>query len=195
MRLKAVSKKRILMIFWLFGLVALLTWGLFILTFALERKTYKLEYPIEIEKYSAKYNVDKYLVAAIIHCESGNDSQAQSQKGALGLMQIMPDTGEWAAEKLEIENYDMQMLKKPDINIEIGCWYLSFLNERFNSELPNMIAAYNAGHGRVAQWLADPNISIDSELVNIPYHETEEYLKKVQRAYEKYKTLYKNEWI
>lgn len=195
MRLIKPIRKRILLGLWLLIIAALLTWGLFVLTYSLERKTYKLDYPEEIERYAAKYNLDKYLVAAMIHCESGNDPEAESPKGAIGLMQIMPDTAEWAADKLGIENFTLDMLKEPHVNIEIGCWYLSFLNERFSSDLHTVIAAYNAGHGRVAKWLNDPNVSLNGELVNIPYQETEDYLKKVQRAYDKYKILYKDKWI
>lgn len=159
----------------------------------MERRAYKIVYRDLIIKYSELYDLDPFLVAAVIHCESGNKSDAVSRSGAVGLMQVMPDTGKWAAEKLGIENYTDERLNEPDINIRLGCWYLSFLHERYNGNMTNMLAAYNAGHGNADKWLSDKELTEEGQLSNIPFKETKDYVEKVLRAYDKYKTLYSEE--
>ena len=155
----------------------------------LEKSQYRLEYEDLIERYAGEYGLDPDFVAAIIHTESGFDPEAGSGAGAMGLMQIMPETGEWIAGKLGSEGFTANDLLDPETNIEMGCWYLQFLQERFDS-LPVIMAAYNAGHNRVMEWLDDPQYSDGTNLTNIPYEETDHYVKKVTKAYEKYKELY-----
>ena len=159
----------------------------------MEWKEYRLDYPGEILEYAHAFSLDPYLVAAVIHCESGNRSDAISPKGAVGLMQIMPDTGAWIAEKLGMDAYSPDMLTDPAVNIRMGCWYLGYLLERFGGALPHALAAYNAGQGNVDKWLADGAYSQEGVLVKIPFPETENYVKKVERAYEKYKELYQGQ--
>ena len=158
-----------------------------------EKRTYRLLYPDIVMEMSAEYQVDPYLVAAVIHCESSNNKEAVSPVGAMGLMQIMPDTGGWIAEKLEMEGFDQQQLFEPEINIRFGCWYLDYLSKKFNGNRTSVLAAYNGGPGNVEKWLADDRYSADGQLTDIPFPETERYIEKVQRAYEKYLTLYKKE--
>jgi len=158
----------------------------------LEKRTYKLQYPEEIAQYSEQYKLDPYLVAAVIHCESANRADAVSGAGAMGLMQLMPDTGEWIAGKLSIKNYEDDLLLQPETSIRMGCWYLRFLLDRYGGDQSAALAAYNAGHGNVDKWINDPAVSQDGRLVNIPYAETKQYVEKVHRAYEKYKALYQD---
>ncbi len=155
-----------------------------------EKQRYRLAYPEQICQYAEEFALDPYLVAAVIHCESGNRPDAVSAKGAIGLMQVMPETGSWIAEKLGVNDFETDMLKQPDLNIRFGCWYLSFLSNRFHSDRRLMIAAYNAGHRKVEQWLEDGTIAQDGEIKVFPYEETQNYVERVQRAYEKYKKLY-----
>jgi len=171
-------------------LLFLLSVGTALFGKVMDRRTYQLKYPELIEKYAAEYELDPYLVAAVIHVESSNDPQAVSKSGALGLMQVMPKTGEWIADKLDISPFTEELLTEPALNIRMGCWYLAFLRGRFDANFIHMIAAYNAGHGNVERWLADETLSRDGELTTIPIEETENYVEKIQRAYEKYKTLY-----
>lgn len=157
----------------------------------LERESYRLEYTGVIAGYAAEYGLDPYLVAAVIYVESGWQTEAESPKGALGLMQLMPATAEWIAGRLG-EEYDPAAICEPEVNIRYGCWYLRFLFDRF-PVTATALAAYNAGHNRVAEWLSSEEYSPDgSVLTSIPYPETEQYVGKVQRAYEKYKELYPN---
>ncbi len=158
----------------------------------LEKRTYKLSYPKTIAQYAKEFDVDPFLVAAMIHCESANRPEAVSVDGAIGLMQVMPDTGEWIAGKLGISDFHADSLFEPAVNIRFGCWYLKFLLDRYDQDRQLAVAAYNAGHGNVDKWLDDPSVSAKGQLVNIPYEETKTYVEKVQRAYEKYQSLYKN---
>ncbi len=164
--------------------------GVFVVMPEMDRNKYKLEYKELIEQYAAEYSLDPYFVAAVIHTESGFDAEAVSNVGAIGLMQVMPETGEWIAGKLKMEDFKTDDLYDPETNIKMGCWYLNFLDERFDS-LPVMMAAYNAGHNKVKEWLADPQYSQDGKtLTKIPYEQTDNYVKKVTKAYEKYKEYY-----
>lgn len=158
----------------------------------LEKRTYRLDYPNTIAEYAKEYKLDSYLVASMIHCESSNQPDAVSPDGAIGLMQIMPKTGEWIAGKLQMEDFDTDMLLEPSVNIRFGCWYLRFLLDRYDQDRQLAVAAYNAGHGTVDKWMVDPEVSAGGRLIDIPYPETKTYVEKVQRAYEKYEFLYKN---
>lgn len=184
------NKKAVIAIIIVAVIAVVAVLGVFVIMPELEKKQYNLEYKDLIEKYSAQYDLDPYFVAAIIHTESGFDPEAVSKVGAIGLMQIMPETGDWIAGKLGKENFTSNDLYDPQTNIEMGCWYLDFLEERFDS-LPVMMAAYNAGHNKVKEWLGDPQYSQDGKtLTSIPYDQTDNYVKKVTKAYEKYKEYY-----
>ena len=163
---------------------------------ALNEYLAKLSYPLEhvslIKKYAREYDLDTYMVAGVIHTESRFREDAVSRVGAMGLMQVMPDTGDWIAGKLKISDYNVEMLSDPDTNIRFGCWYLRFLLDRFNPD--TAIAAYNAGHGKVAEWLENPEYSANGkDLVEIPFRETDQYVTRVLEAMEKYKKLYSDE--
>lgn len=152
------------------------------------RRAFPLRYGVEIAHMAKAYNLDKKLVYAVIKVESDFVPDAVSPAGAAGLMQIMPDTGEWVMWKLG-EEYDASRITEPEYNINIGCYLLSYLIEHYDGNLDFAIAAYNAGSGRVDGWLADPQY-YDGTTLNIPYNETSNYLAKVNYAYEKYKKLY-----
>ncbi len=137
-----------------------------------------------IKKYAEEYSLDPALVCAVIRTESNFRENAESKKGARGLMQLMPDTIDWAAAKIPVKNFSYADIEKPDVNIRIGCYLLNYLNESLGNE-KLAIAAYNAGIGNVNKWLSNSQYSHDGEkLHSIPYKETEEYVKKVE--------LYKN---
>jgi len=156
---------------------------------------YPLSYQMLIKKYSDEFNVDPYLIAAIINVESKYDKNAISKKDARGLMQISPITGKWASEELNIDDFDVEDLFDPELNIMIGCWYLSILSQEFDNNLPLMLAAYNAGSGNVVKWLQDEKYSDDGEsLKDIPFAETKDYVKKVQRNISIYRVLYEDEF-
>lgn len=155
---------------------------------------YKAMYPIKyseyVMKYSSQYEVDPYLIYAIIRTESGFKEDAQSNKDAFGLMQIIPSTGEEVAKKLKMKDYTQDNLVNPETNIKIGTWYIKYLIGKFNGDWDLAIAAYNAGMGKVREWLANPEYSPEGKLVNIPFPETDGYLKKVTKSYNMYKKIY-----
>ncbi len=155
------------------------------------RTIYPVHYEDLIQKYSAEYEVDPYLVTAIIKNESKFDPNAVSKKDAKGLMQIAPITGEWAAEKLNIENYSEDRLFDPELNIKIGIWYLTVLKQEFGDNIENIVAGYNAGNGNLKKWLENPEYSKDGKTLNeIPFNETKIYQKKVLRDYRIYRKIY-----
>lgn len=154
---------------------------------------YPINYENYIKKYSQHYNIDSHLVAAIINVESKYDTFAVSKKDARGLMQISPTTGNWASEKIDIQDFTLESLYDPEINIRIGCWYLSVLTDEFNGNLQLILAAYNGGSGNVNKWLKDDRYSEDGKSLNyIPFKETSDYVEKVLKNYEMYKKIYKN---
>lgn len=145
-----------------------------------------------IYKYSEMYDVNPYLITAIIRTESKFYTKAKSRKDARGLMQISPMTGLWAAKVLGIENYNPEMLYEPKTNIMIGCWYVHTLEKEFDGNLRNVIAAYNGGSGNVTRWLKDIRYSSDGKnLDHIPFVETRGYVDKVIYNYNIYNNLYR----
>lgn len=139
-----------------------------------------------IKQYSEQYDLEPAFVYAIIKTESGFKENATSPKGARGLMQLMPETVDWAVTKIPIENFSYMDIEEPEVNIKIGCWVLNFLNKQLKDEKLT-IAAYNAGIGNVKKWLDDSDYSKDGEnLHSIPYEETKKYVEKV----ELYKNIY-----
>ena len=154
---------------------------------------YPLAYRNIVVKYSEEYEVDPFLIASIINVESRYDKLALSSKEAKGLMQISPQTGQWASEVLKIQDYKEDDLFQPDLNIRIGTWYIDRLFKEFDGNLEFVLAAYNAGSGNVNKWIADKEYCVDgNNLEKIPFKETEDYLVRVKKNYKVYSRLYKN---
>lgn len=155
------------------------------------RVIFPIKYSQYINKYSSQYNLDPYLIVAIIKTESNFKDNAKSNKNALGLMQITPETGEWIAQKHNIEEFDENILLDEETNIKFGCWYIKDLYNEFNDNLENVLAAYNGGRGNVNKWLQDDRYSTDGKVLKeIPFKETAQYVKKVEFYYNLYKFLY-----
>lgn len=155
------------------------------------RYYFPLKYSGYIVKYSKEYNLDPHFVMAVIKTESNFKADIRSNKNAIGLMQITPDTAKWAAEKMNIRDFREDMLNDPEFNIKMGCWYLNNLKTEFNGNMKLVLAAYNGGRGNVQKWLKDSQHSADGEnLQYIPFKETDKYIKKVEVSYKVYKYLY-----
>lgn len=153
------------------------------------KKIYKIDYSTYVEKYADEYNVDKYLIYAIIKAESNFDETAVSSKSAKGLMQLMYSTAEEIATKLEI-NLTEENVMEPEININLGTKYISMLIQKYDN-IGLALTAYNAGSGNVDKWIEDGTLKSDgSSLENIPFTETNNYVRKILRDYEIYKELY-----
>ena len=133
-----------------------------------------------VRDVSKVFDVEPALIYAIAEIESRFNPSAVSPVGAVGIMQIMPATGEWIAARLEMAAYREEDLFDPEINFRFGAYYLSYLATCF-AERWHIIAAYNAGEGAVKAWLSE-GITRES----IPYPETAAYLRKVERAFSHY---------
>ncbi|SCG83777.1 soluble lytic murein transglycosylase [Proteiniborus sp. DW1] len=176
--------------------IILIVWGAFSSYKWIGKTLYPIRYKEYIANYSKQYDIDPFLVAAIIRVESKFNKDALSHKGAKGLMQIAPVTGRWAAGELGIIDYEESLLYNPEINIKIGCWYINRLKSQFDNNLELILAAYNGGSGNVAKWLNNNNYSEDGKsLKHIPFKETELYLKKVLKSYDIYRKLYKIDYF
>jgi soluble lytic murein transglycosylase len=150
-----------------------------------------LDYKPQIVAYSKNNDLSPALVSAIIFTESRFNASAQSNKGALGLMQVMPSTGQWVARQLEWDRFSKQDLLNPEKNLELGVWYLAYLKRYFNYNESLALASYNAGHRYVSEWLAER--VWDGDLVTsekIPFPETKDYVVRINFFKKIYQYLY-----
>ena len=131
--------------------------------------------------------LNPYLVASIIREESMYDPKVISRAGAVGLMQVMPETGRWVAGQLGLKGFEPDQLFDQDLNIKLGSWYLAHLFEQFKGNLVFTVAAYNAGPEAVTEWIQRGDFQDMDEFVEqIPFSETRLYVKKVLRSYYEY---------
>ncbi len=151
---------------------------------------YPVKYKNFINKYSQVFSLDPVLVCAVINTESGFNKDAVSSVGARGLMQIMPSTAQEIASKLKVQNFNLDMLFVPEVNIRFGCYYLKYLLTMFNQNVNNAVAAYNAGFNKVNEWLKTKEYAPDGLLTNPPVTETKNYINKVSAAIKVYKYRY-----
>lgn len=159
------------------------------------RMLYPIRYEQEIRQNAAKYDLDPFLVAAVIRVESNYLAETESKKGAYGMMQLMPDTANWIIDKARFNEEFKTRLNDPAVSIELGSWYLNWLFKQFNGNQIAVLAGYNAGHGKVNRWLQENEW--DGTLQNadrIPYGETRHYIQRVVYYYNKYVKLYGEEW-
>ena len=140
-----------------------------------------------IEQTAGQYDLDPLFVAAVVRTESHFNAEAQSSAGAVGLMQLMPDTARWIAKKNDWD-YSDELLLDERYNIQLGCWYLDYLNDRFDGDSDRLLAAYNAGENNVRRWVEEGRF--DGDTPDIPFRETRSFVQKVMNAYEKYHMLY-----
>lgn len=152
---------------------------------------YPKKYSEYVYKYSEELDIDPLLVFSVIKTESNFNEKIVSRSGAVGLMQLMEETAKEQAKKLNI-SYNEDILYKSDINIKLGVNYFSSLLKSFNNNYILAFAAYNAGIGNVQKWISNGIIKNDgSDFENIPFKETNMYVRKIIRNYKIYKYLYK----
>jgi len=162
---------------------------------AVDSRLWKFSYPRGfwpyVEKYSKKYGLDPFLTYAVIREESRFRSQARSYANARGLMQIIPGTARAISHDLGLR-YNRRKLYNPQVNIQMGAYFLSQLIKSFDGSLPLALAAYNGGPNRVARWLKKYGQNVDTDLFveEIPFRETRNYVKKVMKSYHGYKRAY-----
>lgn len=150
---------------------------------------YPRKYGSIVKKEAKEYDLPQSLVYAVIKAESDFDPEAESPVGALGLMQMMPETFDWMQTHIGGE-YDASALLGPEISIKYGCALLRVLLNEYDN-LATAVCAYNAGMGNVTSWLSDPAYSEDGvTLKEIPFEETRLYVQKVLQYKETYEKLY-----
>lgn len=152
----------------------------------LSEKLYPIRYQEGIARVADRYHLDPYLVAAVVRTESDYDPKAVSHVGAVGLMQLMPDTAEWITHLDSWKGPKDPTLTDPDDNLELGACYLAYLTERFAGDMLAVVAAYNAGQGAVDDWLAS-GAHEALQLADIRFQETRDFVKRVER----FRNLYK----
>ena len=146
-----------------------------------------------IEQYAEENNLHPAFVAAIILNESSYRTDAESSVGARGLMQLMPDTAEWIAGKLDVSGYSFDRMYDAESNIRFGTWYLGYLSKLFRGDPVLVAAAYHTGQGEVTSWLSDRSMSQDGltiELDNMIDGPTKAYARRVTQAYAIYEALF-----
>ena len=158
----------------------------------IQKIIYKKDYKEYVQKYAQEYNVDENLIYALIKAESNFNSNAKSSKDAIGLMQLMESTAQDVCKKTDLQISSDELSEKllePDININIGTKYLSILIQKYGN-IEIAITAYNAGIGTVDNWIEKGIINSDgSNVENIPYKETNNYVRKILRDYKIYTNL------
>lgn len=146
-----------------------------------------------IDQYAAENNLQPAFVAAIILNESSFRTDAESNVGARGLMQLMPDTAEWISGKLGDSYYSFDHMWEAEQNIRYGCWYLNYLSKLFRGDPVTMASAYHAGQTTVTGWLSDPAMSPDGLSLSLSAMKdgpTKTYAGRVTQAYAIYDALF-----
>jgi soluble lytic murein transglycosylase len=154
------------------------------------RIIFPLDYWPLITKYSELHKLDPYLIAALMAQESTFTAEIRSHANAYGLMQIIPPTGRTYARKLGISGFTTAMLRQPEVNVRIGTQYFSDLIDRFGGA-HFALASYNAGESRVERWNGErPGVPQDEFIDDIPFPETQTYVKRILGTAEDYRYLY-----
>jgi soluble lytic murein transglycosylase len=149
------------------------------------RARYPLEYEHVIRGHAANHGLDPALLAAVVYVESHFDPNATSAAGAIGLMQLLPETAKGIALRTGGDRFVVADLRDPEINIRYGSWYLDHLRTKYGGDMGVALAAYHAGPGNVDHWRA--------EGLGIPFPETREYVEEVERLRGVYADAYRSE--
>lgn len=146
---------------------------------------YPLEYREVIGAAATRWRVDPYLLTAVVHAESGFDPETISPKGAIGLMQVMPETAhDLRRERVITTKVTTEALQDPKVNVELGAAYLAKLRERYDADDTMALAAYNAGSVNADRWKREGGDA------RIDFPQTKHYVEKVQQERRTYEKLY-----
>lgn len=187
-RLRRNGKRKIKVKRWLF--IFLIIYLLFKID-DFGREIYPFPYRESITHQAITNGVDPFLMVALIKTESNFNPDATSKVGARGLLQIMPDTGQWIAQQMNLMDFTTDKLYNPETSIKMGSWYLANLYKEFQGNRVLALAAYNAGRGNVKEWLENQHWTGEEHTIDqIPFPETRYYIRKVTLNYKIYKFLY-----
>lgn len=158
----------------------------------------RLSFPKGFEErvrfFSRKYALDEFLVYSVIREESHFDKEAVSVSDARGLMQLLPSTALESAPKAGLSNFETSQLFSPDTNLELGCYYLSWLLEIFGGNFALSLAGYNGGPTSAKTWYEkNGSLDIDEFVEEIPFEQSRNYVKKILRSYAAYEAAYGRE--
>jgi soluble lytic murein transglycosylase len=153
---------------------------------------YPVPYPVQVLEHAARYDLPPHLVYAMIREESRFDRNAVSRAGAVGLMQLMPETGRYVARELEIPNWGDESLLDPEINLAFGVWYASSLMGVSGEDYLRMLAAYNAGPANAKRWFGGKSRSdnVVDVVDGIDFKETRLYVQRIVESANVYHRLY-----
>jgi soluble lytic murein transglycosylase len=158
---------------------------------AILKVIFPLEYWDLLRQHATLRNLDPYLVAALVSQESTFQAGVQSVANAWGLMQVVPATGRRYAARLGIPRFSTRRLTEPEVNVRIGTAFFSDLLRRYGGDAAAALAAYNAGENRVDRWRAErPDVDQDEFIDDIPFPETQNYVKRILGTAEDYRLLY-----
>ena len=149
------------------------------------RVLFPLEYRANILQWSATYDLEPEWVASVIRNESRFRPRAVSPVGAIGLMQIMPETGAWIAQQLQLTRYSTTLLDNVSLNIEMGTWYLRYLLDRFLT-LDAALMAYNAGPTNAERWEGD---------LELAFPGTQQYVRRIHLSLPVYRVYFAVPWL
>ena len=164
------------------GLIAMLPFALR-LPDAVMRAIYPLKYTATIREVSEENGLEPAFVAGVIYTESRFRPAVESHSEAYGLMQLLPQSAHFIQRKSGIKGD----YRDPEVNIRLGTWFLSYLDDRYKGDERLMLAAYNSGEGNVDAWVSDDGFDIAKD---IPYKETRHYVNKALEARQAYRELY-----
>ena len=150
-----------------------------------QRARYPLRYETIVRAHARNYDLPPTLLAAVIYAESKFDASARSSAGAVGLMQLLPDTARGIATRTGGDRFVVSDLLDPEINVRYGSWYLRNLLDRYDGDLATALAAYHAGPGNVDAWRRKG--------VGIQFPETRAYVDRVLDAQQVYADAYADE--
>jgi soluble lytic murein transglycosylase len=149
-----------------------------------ERLRYPLRYTDIVRGHARNYGLDPAFLAAVIYTESKFDAKARSGSGAIGLMQLTPETAKGIAIRTGGAAFRLSDLEDPEINVRYGCWYLRHLFRKYHDQRI-VLAAYNAGQGNVDTWLERGQ--------SIQFPETNAYVERVEELEDVYRRAYRAE--
>lgn len=154
--------------------------GFFYFSFMIAKMVYPLKYESEIKECADNHKIPVFLVAGLIYTESRFNENAISKMGAMGLMQIMPQTAQRISKTMGRGDFSYSKLYDPKYNIKLGCYYLKQLIDKNNGDLIKALLAYNAGEQRVIDF---------EKKMPIP-QETSNFIKKVNDMWGIYEKIY-----
>ncbi len=156
----------------------------------IRRVIFPMAYWDLIQKYAVGRGLDPHLMAALITQESTFQADIKSGANAWGLMQVLPSTGRSYASKVGVKPWRVSKLTNPDVNIRIGMAYFADLMKRYDGVVGALVA-YNAGGSRYRKWVQDyPGADRDEFIDNIPFFETQNYLKRILGTADDFRALY-----